>query len=119
MCWLLSTVFQEYSWVDRIWSVVPPVYIGLIAAGADFGDARLNLMTVVTALWGARLTYNYARKGGYQKGGEDYRWAVLRARMSPLQWQLFNLFFISIYQNLLLLLIALPAYTVFANPRPF
>jgi steroid 5-alpha reductase family enzyme len=119
LCWVLSTVFQEYSWVDRIWSVVPPVYIGLIAAAADFDDHRLNLMALVTTLWGARLTYNYARKGGYQKGGEDYRWSILRARMKPWQWQLFNLFFISIYQNFLLLLIALPAYTVYANPRPF
>jgi steroid 5-alpha reductase family enzyme len=119
LCWLLSTVFQEYSWVDRIWSIVPPVYVGLIARAADFDDARLNVMTFVTALWGIRLTLNYARKGGYQKGGEDYRWSILRSRMKPWQWQLFNLFFISIYQNFLLLLIALPAYTVFVHRKPF
>jgi steroid 5-alpha reductase family enzyme len=119
LCFLLSTMFQEYSWVDRIWSVVPPVYIGLIASAAHFDDMRLNVITVLTALWGARLTFNYARKGGYQKGGEDYRWSILRSRMKPWQWQLFNLFFISIYQNFLLLLIALPAYTVFVHRKAF
>jgi steroid 5-alpha reductase family enzyme len=115
----MSLAFREYSWVDRIWSVVPPIYIGLFAHAADFADVRLNLMTALTAAWGARLTFNYARKGGYQKGGEDYRWSILRKRMSPVQWHLFNLGFIATYQNLLLLLIALPAYTVLTHPGPF
>ena len=26
-------------------------------------------MLALTALWGARLTYNFARKGGYRPGG--------------------------------------------------
>lgn len=29
-------------------------------------------MAVLVTLWGARLTYNFARKGGYT-GMEDYR----------------------------------------------
>jgi steroid 5-alpha reductase family enzyme len=33
-CWLLSVLTREYSWVDRIWSVVPPVYVGVFAAQA-------------------------------------------------------------------------------------
>ena len=28
-CWLLSLVFREYSWVDRLWSIVPPISGGL------------------------------------------------------------------------------------------
>jgi steroid 5-alpha reductase family enzyme len=118
ICWMLSMIFREYSWVDRVWSIVPPVYVGIFAAQAHWHDARLNLMTVLTALWGARLTFNYARKGGYAPGGEDYRWSILRARMAPWQWQLFNLGFIAIYQNALLLAIALPAYTVAHHPSP-
>ncbi len=118
LCWLLSLVFREYSWVDRIWSVVPPVYIGTFAAASAWSDPRLNLMTALTALWGARLTFNYARKGGYAPGGEDYRWSILRGRMKPWQWQLFNLFFIAGYQNLLLLLIALPAHTAAVHRAP-
>ena len=118
LCWGLSLVFREYSWVDRIWSVVPPVYVGLLAHAAGWSDPRLVLMTVLTTAWGARLTFNYARKGGYQRGGEDYRWQILRARMTPWQWQAFNFGFIALYQNVLLFLIALPAWTAYRHQTP-
>ncbi|WP_448004359.1 DUF1295 domain-containing protein [Agromyces bauzanensis] len=110
--WLASIVTREYSWVDRIWSVAPIAYVWVFAAAGAF-DARLVLMAVLVTAWGIRLTFNYARKGGYRPGGEDYRWAVLRGRMSPAAFQAFNLFFISIYQNALILLFCLPALTVF------
>lgn len=108
-CWLLSILTREHSWVDRIWSIIPPVYVGLFAWQSGF-DPRLVGMTALTTAWGARLTFNFARKGGYAKGGEDYRWAELRARMPPAAWHLFNLGFIAGYQNVLLLLITLPAW---------
>ena len=116
--WVLSLVTGEHSWVDRIWSVVPVVYVWVFAAAAGLGDARLDLMAVLVTLWGVRLTFNFARKGGYAPGGEDYRWAVLRSRMPSWQFRLFNLFFIVIYQNVLLLLIALPAFTAYQHPSP-
>ena len=84
-----------------------------VFAGWSGFDPRLVLMAVLVTLWGIRLTLNFARKGGYRPGGEDYRWAVLRARMAPWQYQLFNLLFISIYQNALILLFCLPALTVY------
>jgi steroid 5-alpha reductase family enzyme len=117
--WLASVVTDEYSWVDRIWSVVPIAYVAVFAAAAGFADARLDTMLALVTLWGARLTFNLARKGGYRPGGEDYRWGVLRARMSPRRFQLFNLFFIAIYQNVLLLLICLPAWTAYEHQTPF
>jgi steroid 5-alpha reductase family enzyme len=109
--WLLSVITREYSWVDRLWSIVPVAYLAVFAASDGFGNARLNLMLALVALWGARLTFNFARKGGFAPGGEDYRWRVLRERMPGWQFQVFNVAFISIYQNLILLLISLPAYT--------
>src|SRR5258708_16558680 len=109
--WLTSLVTREHSWVDRIWSIVPIAYVAIFAAKAGFDDVRLDLMLGLVVAWGARLTYNFARKGGYAPGGEDYRWAVLRSRMPSWQFHLFNLFFITIYQNVLLLLITLPAST--------
>jgi steroid 5-alpha reductase family enzyme len=118
-CWLLSIVTREYSWVDRLWSLVPVVYVAVLAGGAGFRDARLDTMLVLVALWGTRLTFNFARKGGYAPGGEDYRWAVLRGRMTGWQFQLFNLFFITVYQNLILLLICLPALTAREHPGGF
>lgn len=116
--WLLSLVTGEYSWVDRIWSLVPIAYAGVFAAGAGFADARLDLVLALVALWGIRLTFNFARKGGYAPGGEDYRWGVLRARLRPWQFQVFNFLFISLYQNVILLLITLPAYTALQHRSP-
>jgi steroid 5-alpha reductase family enzyme len=113
--WLLSLATHEHSWVDRIWSIVPVAYLWVFAAASGLSNARLTLMAVLVTLWGARLTFNFARKGGYARGGEDYRWQVLRTRMKPWQFGVFNLLFISIYQNLILLLIALPALTAFEH----
>jgi steroid 5-alpha reductase family enzyme len=109
--WIASLITREYSWVDRIWSIVPVVYVWVFAVAS--GQARVLVMAVLVTLWGARLTFNFARKGGYARGGEDYRWAVLRGRMSPTAFQFFNLFFISGYQNALILFITLPAFTVY------
>lgn len=116
--WVLSLVTGEHSWVDRIWSVVPVVYVWIYAGSAGLHDARLNLMAILVTLWGIRLTFNFARKGGYAPGGEDYRWAVLRGRMPAWQFWLFNLFFIVIYQNVLLYLITLPAWVAYQHQTP-
>lgn len=116
--WLTSVITKEYSWVDRIWSIIPVVYLWIFAYGAGFTDARLNLMAVLVTLWGARLTFNFARKGGYAPGGEDYRWAILRGKMSPMVYQIFNIFFIVIFQNALLLAITLPVNLALDNQMP-
>jgi steroid 5-alpha reductase family enzyme len=108
-CWLLSVVTREYSWVDRLWSIVPALYVGYFAYAGDF-HPRLVLLAALTTAWGARLTFNFARKGGYARGGEDYRWEELKKGMSPALFQLFNLTFIASYQHLLLFLITLPAW---------
>lgn len=117
--WLLSVLTREYSWVDRIWSIVPVAYLAVFAAGAGFADARLDVMLALVALWGARLTVNFARKGGYARGGEDYRWAVLRGRLPGWRFQVFNVAFIAGYQNVLLLLICLPADTALRHRGGF
>ena len=112
--WVASLVTHETSWVDRSWSILPVVYTWVFASYAGLTDARLDVMAVVVTLWGARLTFNFARKGGYA-GVEDYRWPVLRAGMSTMQFQLFNFFFIVIYQNVILVLISLPAYSAYEH----
>jgi len=117
-CWIASLITKDTSWVDRIWSIVPVVYVWIFAIAAGLGDVRLDVMAGLVTLWGARLTFNFARKGGYGGIGgdhEDYRWAVLRARMSPAAYQVFNVFFIVIFQNAVLALIALPAYTAYQH----
>jgi steroid 5-alpha reductase family enzyme len=110
LAWVASLLTNDTSWVDREWSIVPFLYAWIFAGSAGLHNARLDLMAIIATIWGVRLTYNFARKGGYS-GTEDYRWAVLRERMSKTQFQLFNLFFIVLFQNTILLLITLPAWT--------
>ncbi|MDQ1545553.1 MAG: hypothetical protein QOH69_457 [Actinomycetota bacterium] len=112
--WIASLISHDHSWVDRIWSVIPVAYVWIFAGAAGLGNARLDVMAGLVTVWGARLTFNFARKGGYT-GVEDYRWAILRGRMPRWQFELFNFFFIVIWQNVILLLIALPAYTAYEN----
>jgi len=116
-CWIASLVTKDTSWVDRLWSIAPVVYVWVFAIAAGLADPRLDLMAALVTLWGARLTFNFARKGGYT-GVEDYRWAILRGRMRPWQFQLFNIGFIVLFQNALLVLIALPALTAFEHRTP-
>lgn len=101
-CYLLAVITREYSWVDRLWSICPPVYCLIVAVETGFESPRVNLMTFLVVLWGIRLTYNFAIKGGYGKGGEDYRWAVVRERMSPVMLQVFNATFLAPGQMLLI-----------------
>lgn len=114
LAWVASLLTRDTSWVDRLWSIVPVIYVGVFALTAHLRSARLDLMATLVLAWGIRLTFNFARKGGYS-GVEDYRWAVLRSKMSAVQYQLFNLFFIVLYQNVILLLIALPAWSAYQH----
>lgn len=109
-CWVVSVLTGNYSQVDRLWSILPVLYVFHFAARGGFAHPRLVLMTVLVLLWGARLTYNFARKGGYRAGGEDYRWPELQSRLGPVRFQLLNLTFVAPFQNVLLLLLAVPAY---------
>lgn len=119
-CWIASLITRDTSWVDRIWSIAPVAYVWIFAiTGLLEGEpgGRLIVMAVLATLWGARLTFNFARKGGYT-GMEDYRWAILRGRLRPWQFQVFNLLFIVLYQNALLVLITLPAWLASQHPAP-
>ena len=116
--WLLSVITREYSWVDRVWSIAPPVYVWLMVYRTPDASPRLWLIAVLTTLWGARLTFNYARKGGYAPGGEDYRWAILRQKLGPIGFQLFNATFIAPYQNALIFLLVAPANDLATSATP-
>lgn len=113
-CFVLGWITGDYSQTDRLWSVAPAVYAWYFAA-MGWPDGRLILMACLVTLWGARLTFNFARKGGYTSS-EDYRWAFLKTKITnPVAWQAFNLVFIAGYQQVLILLFTLPAYAVYRD----
>lgn len=114
-CFVVGELTHNNSQMDKLWSLLPEIYLWVIA-GRGGWNPRLILMAVLATLWGIRLTFNFARKGAYHlkfwEGREDYRWEVLRGKKEfqpRWKWVLFNLFFISLYQNALVLLITLPA----------
>lgn len=115
LCWVLSLITREYSWVDRLWSITPALYALHFAAHAGFDDTRLNLMAALTFVWGVRLTYNFARKGGYKPGGEDYRWEEVQEKIGPFWFQVLNATFLAPFQNFLLLFITLPSYAAYQH----
>lgn len=113
-CFALAEITGNCSQVDKIWSIVPVAYVWYIAAMGGMAP-RPVLMAILVTLWAIRLTYNFSRRGAYSwkfwTGEEDYRWEVLRKMpmfKSRMAWTFFNLFFISLYQNGLILLFCLP-----------
>lgn len=124
-CFIVGEITKNYSQMDKLWSLLPPVYAWVIA-GMGGMDLRLILFAVLVTLWGARLTMNFARKGAYSwkfwTGVEDYRWKIVQGSKFfkyKWTWSLFNLFFISFYQNFVVLLIVLPALAMVGSTTPF
>lgn len=124
LCFILSTITDNYSQVDKLWSVIPVPYVWIVADQSDY-EPRIVLMAILVTVWAARLTYNFGRRGGYSwkfwVGEEDYRWSILRAKPGFEQkwkWVLFNLFFISAYQMGLILLFTLPALKSMQSLEP-
>lgn len=118
-CFVTGELTHNNSQVDKLWSILPIVYVWVIAGHGDFSP-RLVIMAVLVTLWGARLTTNFALKGAYHwkfwTGEEDYRWVVLRSKKEfqpHWKWMLFNLLFICTYQNILIILFTLPALVAF------
>lgn len=113
LCFLVSEITRNYSQVDKLWSLMPIAYSWITVAASP--SPRLYVMASLVTLWGLRLSYNFSRKGGYNiipwKGDEDYRWKVMRENpvlKGRLRFGLFNFFFISLYQNILIFLFSSP-----------
>ena len=123
-CFIVGEITRNNSQMDKLWSILPIAYVWVIAIKGDM-KPRLVLFAIIVTLWGIRLTSNFARKGAYSwkfwSGEEDYRWQVLRQK-KPLNnkfaWAMFDLFFISIYQNALVLAITLPAFAAMSSNAP-
>lgn len=116
-CYILGEITNNNSQVDKLWSIVPIIYVWYMTYLGEM-EPRMVLMSVLVTIWGIRLTYNFARRGAYHwkfwSGEEDYRWEILRKRPgfnNRFVWMIFNLFFISSYQNVLIFLFTLPILT--------
>ncbi|PKK48567.1 hypothetical protein CI102_6267 [Trichoderma harzianum] len=118
---IVSEINRNYSQIDRLWSILPNLYvvhIALWARVAGLPHGRVDLIALCTTLWSIRLTYNYWRRGGYNIGSEDYRWMIVKAQLNSVVWFIFNVTFISFIQSILLYLFScVPAYVILLSSQ--
>jgi steroid 5-alpha reductase family enzyme len=124
VAFLLGLLTRNYSQVDRLWSVLPPVFALVWMPGFRENPRYLIAAGLVIA-WGIRLTANFAVKGGYafnlKKGfyEEDYRWPVIKKKIpNRVAFELFNLLFISGFQLTLIYFFTLPLYDLGSVTAP-
>lgn len=99
---IAAEVNRNYSQVDRLWSILPALYIGHYTLWAHLNGLptqRLDNVAVFGAVWSARLTFNYWRKGGYNIGSEDYRWNIVKDYIGYWPMLVFDITFIAFFQN--------------------
>lgn len=124
-CFVVGEISRNNSQMDKLWSILPIIYAWVTAVKGGC-SLRLVIMAILVSIWGCRLTYNFAKKGAYSlrfwEGEEDYRWPILRKNKflkNKFCWALFDLFFISIFQNAIVLMITLPMVAVMSSKAPF
>lgn len=74
LVFVLNKVTNDYSWVDRVWSILPIAFAShLLYFQTHCDKIPLSLrqisMFIMILAWGIRLTYNFYRKGGYTSHG--------------------------------------------------
>ncbi|KAJ3178110.1 hypothetical protein HDU85_005635 [Gaertneriomyces sp. JEL0708] len=119
---VLHVYTKNYSWVDRLWSIVPAVYTWIYVAGARHSeepDVRALVVACCITLWGARLTFNFWRRGGYNPTDQDIRWTILQKHIVGVLWSLFAIVFIAYFQLHLLAAITFPVYYAMQYPSPW
>ena len=124
-CFIAGELSRNNSQMDKLWSILPIIYALIILIMGKF-KLRLVLYSIVVIIWGVRLTINFAKKGAYKlkiwEGEEDYRWKILRAKKpftNKFIWAAFDLFFISAYQNILVLSLVFPMLVVMQDGNSF
>ncbi len=83
---VFSVVFDNSSFYDPYWSVAPMViapWLFVSSSGAPF--ARKITVLALVLLWGARLTWNWAR-GWQGLAHEDWRYVDMRKKSKRAYW---------------------------------
>ncbi|KAG1171129.1 hypothetical protein G6F70_007122 [Rhizopus microsporus] len=114
--YLSAEIFRDYSQVDRAWSILPILYAWHFTIHdyltKEVFNPRLVVASILISIWGSRLTFNFARKGGYYRNSQDYRYLYIKEKIGGVLMAILNLTAIAPFQNILLLLISSPLYVV-------
>jgi len=82
-----SYAYDNSSFYDAYWSVIPPAVVLYWATLAEpaVPELRIAGVLLVTFVWGARLTYNWAR-GWTGLDHEDWRYVDFRTQFPRAYW---------------------------------
>ncbi|KAK9241471.1 hypothetical protein V1525DRAFT_335201 [Lipomyces kononenkoae] len=97
----------DFTLVDKLWSPISlSCTLNYILHGYLNGDIsyRLLLILPLQMFWAYHLIELLAKRGAYS-GKEDHRWTKVKAGLNydPIKLFLFSIFFVSIYQPLMLI----------------
>ncbi len=105
-----SRIYQNSSFYDAYWSVVPPVIFVYWWAETDAEGARLWLVLLVIGAWAIRLTANWAYGWPGMKH-EDWRYPMLKQGAGKLEAPV-DLMAIHVFPTFQVFLAMTPAYVV-------
>jgi steroid 5-alpha reductase family enzyme len=115
-----SFAFGNSSFYDPYWSVAPlalALYWAIAAEPGAAAPGRPPLVLACVALWGVRLTWNWAR-GWKGLAHEDWRYVDLRGRSGRLYWPV-SLLALHLVPTLIVFLGCLPLWPALAaGARP-
>jgi len=115
-----SVAFGNSSFYDPYWSVAPvaiALYFALAGEPGAAVPARQVVAVACVALWGARLTWNWAR-GWQGLAHEDWRYVDMRAQSGRLYWPV-SFLAIHLFPTVIVFLGCLPLWPALAaGARP-
>lgn len=113
--WAVSVAMRDSSIVDIFWGSGFVVIAWVTFAVADGSADRALLLTVLTTLWGLRLTLHLARRNLGK--GEDFRYQAMRKRHGD-RWPLRSLWAVFWGQGILMWIVSLPVQAGQADATP-
>lgn len=115
--WGFGLIFENVSVYDPYWSVAPPVMFTAWAVYRNCLSFPVILLLIAIWYWGIRLTGNWAKtfKG---LSHEDWRYTRYRQTLSPVLFQITNLFGLNMMPTLLVFACMIPGFRLFGLTGP-
>lgn len=113
--WIVSVLVKDASIVDIVWGLGFVVVAATALAVGEGWDVRRQLLAVLVAIWGLRLSgYLAWRNLGH---GEDYRYQAMRKRWGDRFW-LVSLVQVFLLQGVLMWIVSLPVQLAATEAEP-